>query len=270
MAAVNFQMQQILPATKFLKVAWTETNAETFVQLGLQIKTDNNRHNFLRTRVEQVQSDTDPTDIRTDYTVSIDGFAIANFLNSQNKSAKWLLSCGEESDISCGIETYIMLDTSLWSSDKRKVTTLSNSAATLLTWEDMSTLNNLFAVYFNTLGGSEVDRYNNIFPNTLVPEPEDPVRPLFIFTGWFTENTYQNQFNFQTDTITQNTVLYARWDLDEAFIDLATTNSDGIVRLSDSQVLNDLQVNNKVITESNAKSIIEDLLNDINETLDEI
>jgi uncharacterized repeat protein (TIGR02543 family) len=268
--AVNFQIGQTLPATQFLKISWTETSAQAFVQLGLQIKTDNNRFDLVKSLARQVQSDVDPLDIDTDYSVAINASGIATWTRSQNRSPEWLLSCGEESDISCGIDKYIIIDTSLWSSDKRTITTLSQAAINELTWEDVSLINNLFAVYFNSAGGTIVDNYNNIFSGTLIDEPTAPTRPLFIFEGWFKEPTYQTEWDFTADQVTETITLYAKWDLDELNIDLATTNSIGVVQLSDATELIDLSNNDNVITEQVQKNILEDIILDIEEALDEV
>lgn len=45
-----------------------------------------------------------------------------------------------------------------------------------------------------------------------VDEPEDPVRPGYIFEGWFKEVNHENEWNFDTDVADKNVVLYAKWE----------------------------------------------------------
>ena len=43
--------------------------------------------------------------------------------------------------------------------------------------------------------------------------PENPERMGYDFGGWFTDNgTFVNEWNFETDIVTQDTTLYAKWE----------------------------------------------------------
>jgi uncharacterized repeat protein (TIGR02543 family) len=43
--------------------------------------------------------------------------------------------------------------------------------------------------------------------------PESPQRKGYDFVGWFTDNgTFANEWNFDTDIVTQDTTLYAKWE----------------------------------------------------------
>jgi len=45
-------------------------------------------------------------------------------------------------------------------------------------------------------------------------EPENPVREGFDFGGWFTDNgKFDDKWDFDTDSVTQDTTLYAKWDI---------------------------------------------------------
>lgn len=67
-----------------------------------------------------------------------------------------------------------------------------------------------YTVSFDSMGGSEVDS-QSVVEYGRAAEPETPVREGYRFIGWYTENTFNNQFNFATAQITADTVLYARW-----------------------------------------------------------
>ena len=48
---------------------------------------------------------------------------------------------------------------------------------------------------------------------SLATKPTDPVRTNYNFNGWFTDNgTFLNKWNFETDVVTQDTNLYAKWE----------------------------------------------------------
>ena len=43
--------------------------------------------------------------------------------------------------------------------------------------------------------------------------PENPQREGYSFGGWFTDNgTFDNEWDFKTDIVTQDTTLYAKWE----------------------------------------------------------
>jgi uncharacterized repeat protein (TIGR02543 family) len=47
----------------------------------------------------------------------------------------------------------------------------------------------------------------------LIIRPEDPERENYNFLGWFTDNeTFNNEWNFVTDIVIQDTTLYAKWE----------------------------------------------------------
>ncbi len=67
--------------------------------------------------------------------------------------------------------------------------------------------------YTVTFAGEEIDieaqAVERAFP---VVRPENPVRTGFSFGGWFTEETFETEWNFETDIVTQNVTLYAKWN----------------------------------------------------------
>lgn len=72
-----------------------------------------------------------------------------------------------------------------------------------------------YTVEFDSNGGSEVHSQRVREGNPVV-RPDSPTREGFSFIGWYEENTFVNQWNFDTDRVYSNLTLYARWqDLDE-------------------------------------------------------
>ncbi len=69
---------------------------------------------------------------------------------------------------------------------------------------------NQYTVTFDSNNGSEVIPVTTDY-NTAITKPEDPTRERHRFDGWFTEATFENEWNFEEDVVTQNTTLYAMW-----------------------------------------------------------
>ncbi len=81
-------------------------------------------------------------------------------------------------------------------------------------WEEESSEENTFIVYFNSKDGSYVPNLYNVLSGSKIKKPSDPVRIGYTFLGWYkdTHGTLTEKFNFEEDTITANTTLYARWE----------------------------------------------------------
>jgi uncharacterized repeat protein (TIGR02543 family) len=67
-----------------------------------------------------------------------------------------------------------------------------------------------FAVTFNSEGGSSV-LSALVYDGALVSKPTDPIRSGYEFAGWYKEEALTNTWNFNTDVVTTNTILYAKW-----------------------------------------------------------
>ena len=66
-----------------------------------------------------------------------------------------------------------------------------------------------YTVTFNSNGGSSVPS-KTVDPGNTVPEPFPyPTKPGYNFDGWYRDNYHK--WNFETDTVTGNTTLYAAW-----------------------------------------------------------
>lgn len=68
-----------------------------------------------------------------------------------------------------------------------------------------------YTVTFNSNGGSAVAPIDDVASGSLIEEPTEPTKEGSEFAGWFTEDTFDNQWDFAIDTVTGGVTLYAKW-----------------------------------------------------------
>lgn len=66
-------------------------------------------------------------------------------------------------------------------------------------------------VSFDTTGGSQVS-VRKVTDGETFKSPGNPDKKGYLFGGWFRESTCATPWNFDTDRVRQDTVLYAKWD----------------------------------------------------------
>jgi uncharacterized repeat protein (TIGR02543 family)/gliding motility-associated-like protein len=125
--------------------------------------------------------------------------------------------------------------TTPWNFAADKVT----AAATLYAKWD----NQQYTVSFNSNGGSPVTEVQTGYYNAAVTEPATPVRTGFMFGGWYKDAALTQVFDFTSDRMTGNLVLYAKWNdrnqtisfpaittksFSDGAFDLAATASSGL------------------------------------------
>ena len=100
---------------------------------------------------------------------------------------------------------------------------------------------NRFTVTFNTVGGSEIPA-QTVCRDRRVTEPEAPIKEGDTFIGWFNGET---AWNFETDTVTENITLTARWQGSVRYSEgLAfTSNGDGTCGVSGIGTCTDTEIN---------------------------
>ena len=69
---------------------------------------------------------------------------------------------------------------------------------------------NSYAIAFNSQGGSVVSD-KSIEYNNVITEPTAPTKTGYTFGGWYKEEGCLNAWNFITDKVTSDTMLYAKW-----------------------------------------------------------
>jgi uncharacterized repeat protein (TIGR02543 family) len=67
-----------------------------------------------------------------------------------------------------------------------------------------------YTVTFDSQGGSAVD-LQTVERGGLVIEPTAPTRTGYAFSGWYEESGCTNAWDFNTDTVTSDVTLYAKW-----------------------------------------------------------
>lgn len=78
-------------------------------------------------------------------------------------------------------------------------------------------------VTFSTAGGSETAA-QMVDDGGKAEEPPVPSKPNHDFAGWYKEAALTNAWNFDTDTVTADTVLYAKWTPESYAISVSVNN----------------------------------------------
>ncbi|GLC88056.1 InlB B-repeat-containing protein [Lysinibacillus piscis] len=68
-------------------------------------------------------------------------------------------------------------------------------------------------VSFEVDGDSPVPPSQTIDYNNKVTEPPIPTKVGYTFEGWYTEDTFTTKWDFDTDVVTEDTTLYAKWEV---------------------------------------------------------
>ena len=67
-----------------------------------------------------------------------------------------------------------------------------------------------YTALFDSQGGSSVNSQTVPGGGTLA-QPNSPTNMNYIFNGWYTDTNYTTKWDFDTDTVTNNITLYAKW-----------------------------------------------------------
>jgi uncharacterized repeat protein (TIGR02543 family) len=70
----------------------------------------------------------------------------------------------------------------------------------------------VWTVTFNVNGGTSIEE-QQVNNGDLIIKPQDPIKVNYNFLGWFADENFTNEWNFSTNQVTGNTVLYAKWRL---------------------------------------------------------
>lgn len=67
-----------------------------------------------------------------------------------------------------------------------------------------------FTVEFDSNGGTDVAS-QKLVDQRYAAEPEEPTREGYVFDGWYINEEYATQWNFETDQVKESMTLYAKW-----------------------------------------------------------
>ena len=87
-------------------------------------------------------------------------------------------------------------------------------------------------VIFDSNGGSEVASQTTT--DGYLIEPTAPTKDGFIFAGWYEDEALTNEFLFDSETVKEDTTLYAKWDEKTKLV--VTFESNGGSSVSSQQV----------------------------------
>lgn len=68
-----------------------------------------------------------------------------------------------------------------------------------------------FTVTFNSMGGSNVSPITGLEVDASITAPNPPTRAGYIFDGWYNDQEYSIQWNFDVNVVSFNLTLYAKW-----------------------------------------------------------
>ncbi|MCL2079479.1 MAG: leucine-rich repeat protein [Oscillospiraceae bacterium] len=82
-------------------------------------------------------------------------------------------------------------------------------------------------VEFDSQGGSEVSAFEAIYPMDRITAPSAPTYAGHTFGGWYKDSACTTIWDFSTDTVKENTTLYAKWSSDESGDGSGDADGDG-------------------------------------------
>ena len=100
----------------------------------------------------------------------------------------------------------------------------------------------IIAEGYGARGNNVVYKTVEVEPDNLVAKPEDPTRKNFEFKGWFKEEKCENSWNFESEKVTKDTRLFAKWGLSESGDIVEPTYTPPSTVLPDSEA-NDYVIN---------------------------
>lgn len=84
-----------------------------------------------------------------------------------------------------------------------------------------------FTVTFDSQDGSKVASQTISYGEKVV-EPTRPTKEGHAFIGWYTETSYTHEWNFESDIVTKDITLYARWTIAEYTVTFDTNGGSEV------------------------------------------
>ncbi|MFF3022224.1 InlB B-repeat-containing protein, partial [Gottfriedia sp. NPDC057948] len=112
---------------------------------------------------------------------------------------------------------------------------------------------NKYSVKFDSQGGSTVADLTANY-NTTIAMPSFPAKTGYTFIGWYKDAAGQVAWNFETDKVTSNVTLYAKWILNAPVINLIDENDTKITGTTLANATITVKINDVVIATGKADS----------------
>lgn len=87
---------------------------------------------------------------------------------------------------------------------------------------------NTLTVTFEENGGSTVSDITGLSYNAAITAPAAPTKTGYAFGGWYKDNSWNDKWDFSTDRVTTDIILYARWTLGAPTVQLTADKTDVI------------------------------------------
>ena len=87
---------------------------------------------------------------------------------------------------------------------------------------------NYFTVYFHTFNGTYISS-KQVPKNTLVNRPTNPTKDGYLFGSWYSDTSFNKEWNFSTNTVTKNMTLYSKW-VGQGYIVSFNTNGGDVIQ----------------------------------------
>ena len=94
---------------------------------------------------------------------------------------------------------------------------------------DPENIEGLFsAVFFESNGGSDVE-VQIAEKEEPIDEPIPPVKTGYTFAGWYKDSSLTSLWVFETDLVTENIILYAKWTVNQYSVSFNTDGGSAVV-----------------------------------------
>ena len=115
-----------------------------------------------------------------------------------------------------------------------------------------------YIVTFETNGGNEIEKLVDVIENSKINSLEDPIKDGFSFAGWYKDESYNEIWDFETDIVNKDIVLYAKWIKTEKIEipEIPETNEDNTGETEKTEIpqtndKNTDEIKNKEVSQTN-------------------
>ena len=105
-----------------------------------------------------------------------------------------------------------------------------------------------YTVTFESNGGSAVGS-KQVNDGDKISAPVQPTKKMFVFGGWYKDSDFEEVWDFDTDVVTKNITLYAKWKEEEVRITSVNnaTIEDNEITMVVGESIDEVDMNGKII-----------------------